>query len=130
VKKIIKMPKRMCVFIENLEAKCPLLKEQQVGKVLCSICKSQFTVEHGGRSDIPQHIKKRKHAIAAETKSCSEKVTSYFTKAILTDECKHIAAKGLFTFYTTQPFISIHGLYIVSDKRIARGNVFMCSIEM
>jgi hypothetical protein len=33
--------------------------------------------------------------------SCSQKVTSYFTKETLTDEDKHIAAeKGLFAFHT------------------------------
>jgi hypothetical protein len=72
-----------------------------VGKVLCSICKSQFSIEHGARSDILQHIKKRKHAIAAETKNCSKNVTSYSTKETVTDECKHIAAEeGLFAFHT------------------------------
>jgi hypothetical protein len=76
-----------------------------VGKVLCSICKSQFSIEHGGRSNILQHIKKRKHATATETKSCSKKVTSYFTKETTTDECKYIAAKeGLSAFHTTIPF--------------------------
>jgi hypothetical protein len=74
------MSKRRCVFTESLGAKYLFLKEdQQVGKVLCSICKSQFSIERGGHSDILQHIKKRKHAIAAETESCSKKVT-YFAK--------------------------------------------------
>jgi hypothetical protein len=95
------MPKRRCVFTERLEAEYPFVKEdQQVGKVLCSICKSQFSLENGGHSDILLHIKKRKHAIAAETKSCSEKVTSYFTKVIVTNECKYIAAERLFAFHT------------------------------
>jgi hypothetical protein len=88
------MPKRSCVFTESLEAEYPFLKEdQQMVKVLCSFCKSQFSIEHGGRSDILQRIKKRKQAIAAETKSCSKKVMSYFTKETITDECKHIAAE-------------------------------------
>jgi 2-oxoglutarate dehydrogenase complex dehydrogenase (E1) component-like enzyme len=53
------------------------------------------------RSDILQHSKKRKHATAAETRSSSKKVTSYFTKETVIDECKHIAAKeGLFAFHT------------------------------
>jgi predicted NAD/FAD-dependent oxidoreductase len=43
------------------------------GKSAVLHSKPQFSVQHGGRSDILQHIKKRKHAIAAETKSCSEK---------------------------------------------------------
>jgi hypothetical protein len=67
------MPKRRHAFTESLEAEHPFLKEdQQFGKVLCSICKSQFSSEHG-RSNILQNIKKRKHATAAKTKSCSKK---------------------------------------------------------
>jgi hypothetical protein len=58
------MLKRRCVFTESLEAEYPFLKEdQQVGKVLCSICKPQFSVEHGSRSDILQHIKKIKQLL-------------------------------------------------------------------
>jgi hypothetical protein len=85
-------------FTENLEAEYSFLKEDQFGKVLCSICKSQFSSDHGGHSDILHHTKKRKHATAAETKSCSKK---YFSKEIITDERKHIAARGgLFAFRT------------------------------
>jgi hypothetical protein len=96
--------KNVGVFTESIEAEYPFLKEdQQVGKVLSCTCKSQFWIEHGGRSDILQHIKKRKLAIAAETKHCSKKVTSYFTKETITDECKHIAAEeGLFAFHTVK----------------------------
>jgi hypothetical protein len=87
-------------FTESLEAGYPFSKEDQVGKVLCSICKSQLSIECGGHSDTLQHIKKRKHAIAAETKSCSKKGMSCFTKETITDECKHIAAEeGLFAFH-------------------------------
>jgi undecaprenyl pyrophosphate synthase len=64
------MPKRRRVFTESSEAEHLFLKEdQQVGKVLCSISKSQFSVEYGGRYDILQHVKKAKRAIAAETTS-------------------------------------------------------------
>jgi hypothetical protein len=90
------------VFTESLEAEYPFLKEdQQVEKVLCSICKSQFSIQHGGCSDIQQLIKKRKKAIAAETKSCCKKVTSYFTEETIIDECKNTAAEeGLLAFHT------------------------------
>jgi hypothetical protein len=57
------------------------------------ITKSQFSIGHVGRFDILRHIKKRKHATAAETKSCSKKVTTYFTKETVIDECKYIAAE-------------------------------------
>jgi hypothetical protein len=67
----------------------------------CAVFANHFSVEHGGCSDILQHIKKRKHTIGAETKSFSKKVTSYSTKETVTNECKHIVAEeGLFAFYT------------------------------
>jgi hypothetical protein len=54
------MLKRRCVFTDSLEAEYPFLKEnQQGGKVLCSICKSEFSIELGGHSNIQQHMKKR-----------------------------------------------------------------------
>jgi hypothetical protein len=111
------MPKRRHAFTENLEAEYPFLKEdQQVVKVLCSICKSQFSIQHGGRSNIQQHIKKRKHATAAETKSCSKKVTSYFTKETLTNECKHTGAKeGLFAFHTIKHNHSFQSMHCTSS---------------
>jgi hypothetical protein len=88
------MPKRRCVFAESLEAKYPFLKEdQQMEKVLYSICKSNFSIEHGGCSNILQYIKKRKHAVAAETKSCCKKVTFSFTKETVTNECKHCSQR-------------------------------------
>jgi hypothetical protein len=41
----------------------------------------------------------KKHLIAISNMSCSQKVTSYFTKETLTDEDKHIAAEeGLFAW--------------------------------
>jgi hypothetical protein len=95
------MPKKRFVFAGSLEAEYPFLKDQQVGKVLCSICRSQISIQYGGPSDTMQHIKKRRRTIAVETKSCSKKVTFYFIKEALTDECKHISAEeGLLAFHT------------------------------
>jgi uncharacterized Zn finger protein (UPF0148 family) len=109
------MPKR-CVFTESLLAECPFLKEnQQTGKVLCSICKSQFSTEHGDRSDILQHIKEKKHTTAAETKSLSKKVTSCFTKVAITDERKHTAAEGLFAFHTIKHNLSFRAMDCTSS---------------
>jgi hypothetical protein len=60
-KKHTKIPKRKCVFNENLKAEYPFINEDQhAGKVFCYFCKSPFSIEHGGRSDILQHIKKKK----------------------------------------------------------------------
>jgi hypothetical protein len=72
-----------------------------VGKALWSICKSQFSIEHGDRSNILQYIKKIKDAISGENESCRKKVTSYFTKETITNESKYIAVEEeLFAFHT------------------------------
>jgi hypothetical protein len=113
---MIKMPKRRCVCTESSEAKRPFLKEhQQVGKVLRSICKAQFSIQHGGRSAVLQRIKKRKHATAAETKSCCKIVTSCFTRETVTDECKRTAAKGLFAFHTIKHSHSFRSMDCTSE---------------
>jgi hypothetical protein len=121
------MPKR-CVFIESLEAEYLFLKEeQQVGKVLCSICKSQFSIQHGGCSNILQHIQERKHALAAETKSCSKKVTPYFTTETITDECKHTAAEeGLFVFHTIKHNHSFRSMDCTSPLIRLQEEKFSC----
>jgi nitrite reductase/ring-hydroxylating ferredoxin subunit len=65
--------KNVCFYWEFRSRVSFLKEDQQMGKVLCSIWKSQFSIEHGGRADILHHIKKRKHAIAAETKVAAKK---------------------------------------------------------
>jgi hypothetical protein len=74
-------------------------------------------------------MKKRKHAISAETKSCSKKVTSYFTKEIITDECKHIATEeGLFAFHTTKYSHSFRSMDCTSSViRRLHEEKFSCS---
>jgi hypothetical protein len=71
------------VFTENLKAEYLFIsKDQHAGKVFSTICKSLFSIEHGGRSNILQH--KKKIFIAVSNMSCSQKVTSYFTKETVT----------------------------------------------
>jgi hypothetical protein len=122
------MQKRRCVFTESLEAGYPFLKEdQKVAEVLCSICRSQFPIEHGVHSDILQLIKKRKHAIAAETRSCSKKVMSFFTEETITDECKHIAAEGgLFAFHTIKHNHSFRSMDCTSSVIRSHKEKFSC----
>jgi hypothetical protein len=121
------MPKKKC-FSSEFRAEYPFLKEdQQVGKVLCSICKSQFSIKHGGRSDILQHIEKRKHAIPAETKRCSKKEMYYFTEEIITDECKHITTEeGLFAFYTVKHNHSFRSMDCISSVIRLHEKKFSC----
>jgi hypothetical protein len=124
---------KRCVFTESLEAEYPFLKEyQQVGKMLCSICKSQCSIQHGDHSDVLHHIKETEYGIAAETKSFSKKVTSYFTKETISNECKHIAAKeGMFAFHTVKHNHSFRSMHFTSSVvKTAQGKLFMWSNKM
>ncbi|VVC35789.1 Hypothetical protein CINCED_3A001819 [Cinara cedri] len=99
------MPKRRCTFTESLQSEFTFLKKCEViGKVFCTVCKALFSIEHGGRSDIKQHMEKKKHTSALSSTSKSYKVTSYFIKqgpAGLTSEGLKIAAEeGMFAFHT------------------------------
>lgn len=51
------MPKRRCVFTQSLKNEFSFLRDaEEIGKVFCSVCKSVFSIENGGRADIKQHI--------------------------------------------------------------------------
>ena len=91
------MPKRRCSFNPKLKTQFPNLRDaDEIGKVLCTECKSVFSIEHGGISDIKQHLQKRKHVLAVSSSSSANKLASYFInkgKSGLSDESKRIAAE-------------------------------------
>lgn len=72
------------VFTPLLKLEFPFLKDaNEVGKIFCTICKSAFSEEHGGRSDITQYVTKvNKNLLALLAASKQKKVTSYFLKMI------------------------------------------------
>ena len=57
-----------------------VIRESTKGKhyASCTWCKCDFAVEHGGRNDVAQHIKTKKHAISAKAIEGSAKVTDMF----------------------------------------------------
>ena len=96
-----KMPKRKCNLTDILKKEYPFLAESDNGKVLCTVCRAHFSREHGGRSDITQHIAKKKHKEAAATKSDSPKLTSWMTSQDALNEWKVLAVQGgLMDFHT------------------------------
>ncbi|XP_060847841.1 uncharacterized protein LOC132927347 [Rhopalosiphum padi] len=80
------MPKRRCSFNPKLKTQFPNLRDaDEIGKVLCTECKSIFSIEHGGISDIKQHLQKRKHLLAVSSSSSSKRIA---------------AEEGMFAFHT------------------------------
>lgn len=99
------MPKRRCSFNKTLKTEFPFLREtHEIGKVLCTVCKSIFSIDHVEISDIKQHLQKKKHSLALSSSSKSDKLTSFFNKKGqfgLSDKSKRIVAEeGMFAIHT------------------------------
>ncbi|GBM15280.1 hypothetical protein AVEN_144062-1 [Araneus ventricosus] len=88
------MPKRSCKFTEDLQNEFPFLKkvctgpgnEDQDDRVKCSHCNSEFSVAHGGRSDIKDNLQSSKHKKSLACAASSSKLTSFFKTASSNDK--------------------------------------------
>ena len=94
------MLKRKCKFTNELKQEFPFLKDTGNGNVLCNRCGSVFSIVHGGRSDVNNHLGSKKHKVSVEAAASSSRVTSFFKNvgsvAILT-----LAAKeATFAYHT------------------------------
>ncbi|CAI6370838.1 unnamed protein product [Macrosiphum euphorbiae] len=75
------MPKRKCIFTDALKEEYTFLKLcERVGndgKIECISCGAIFSIDHGGKSDIKQHIGTKRHKLAEES-SKTKKVNAFF----------------------------------------------------
>jgi hypothetical protein len=90
------MPKRKCVLTEKLWTKYPFIipftcEGKVYEKVKCTQRNAIFSIEHGGRSDIKQHIAMKRHKLA-ENASVSSKVSDYFSKKSIDEMEINLAA--------------------------------------
>jgi len=49
------------------------------GSSFCNVCKCDFTISHGGVTDITRHINTKKHSSCAITDAQNEKISSFFS---------------------------------------------------
>jgi hypothetical protein len=78
--KLMVPPKIKCLFSDVLKLKYPFLisDETDVNTVKCSLCKSVFSISHGGRNDIEKHIYANKHRESLAAKVSSKKIDFFF----------------------------------------------------
>ena len=98
------MPKRKCNFTRDIERDYPILKGTVDSKVLFNYCQSIFSISHGGRSDIKDHLETKKHKSSLEAVMSSSRVINFF-KAAFSDESLLLSAKEVTFAYHT----AIHG---------------------
>lgn len=66
------------IFQPNLKVGFPFLRDgNEIGKVLCTVYKSVFSIENGGHSDITQNVKQKKYLLVLSSSS-SNKVRNFF----------------------------------------------------
>lgn len=123
------MPKRKCTFSDKYSKEWNFITKGKFDDdVECKICRRMFSIAHGGRSDILQHINSQRHKLnISSAAECSKIVDSYFLKPNTDIEAKVIEAEVTMTFHAIkhhQSFISTDcssKLYstVFSDSNIA-----------
>ncbi|KAL4143134.1 hypothetical protein QTP88_005498 [Uroleucon formosanum] len=114
------MPKRKCTFNEKLQNEYTFLKKcQKPGqeyKIECTVCGAAFSIEHGGKSDITQHLKSERHNIAARA-SKSQKVSNFFSpKTQFADKEQKLAAdEEIFAYHTCKHSQSLNSMDCTSQ---------------
>ena len=87
--------KRKCTFNSELQADYPFLKKVhgRNDRVKCTHCLSEFSISHGGRSDIKDHTKSVKHKANLQVAAKNVRLDNFFKKTLLNDGDMLIAAK-------------------------------------
>lgn len=99
------MPKRKCVFNKALLEKYPFIKIRSIpSDVLCEKCATQFSVSHGGGSDVEQHLRSEKHKNADRAAAANFSLQKYFKNANTptTKDLEIAAAEGVWAYHTIQ----------------------------
>jgi hypothetical protein len=66
------------MFNEILSTEFLFLEEVEDERVSCTKCLLTFTIHHGGRSDVTDHMTTRRHKSAEEASASTSKDSSYF----------------------------------------------------
>ncbi|CAB3256295.1 unnamed protein product [Arctia plantaginis] len=100
------MPKRKCSFNISLQQKYPFIKQRKddTADVTCEKCRTDFSVGHGGASDIEKHLKSERHRLADQATASSSSMLSFFKRTDLptSKDLDIAAAEGTWAFHTVQ----------------------------
>ena len=94
------MLKRKCKFTNKLKQEFPFLKDTGNGNVLCNRYGSVFSIVHGGRSDVNNHLGSKKHKVSVEAAASSSRVTSFFKNACSVAILTLAAKEATFAYHT------------------------------
>lgn len=96
------MPKRNCKFTNELQKDYPFIKKLcgEDSRVKCQQCFSKFSIAHGGRADIKDHLKCAKHKAGVTATASSSSIKTFFKNDLIQDDLVIAAKEATFAFHT------------------------------
>lgn len=95
--------KRSCTFNDDLQKEFKFIKLDNScsnkTKVVCQHCSVHFSVAHGGRSDIKQHLRSQKHQDAEKTLVSVKNISSFMSRFGDIESDKIAASEALFAYH-------------------------------
>jgi hypothetical protein len=126
-------PKRLCIFNEKLQNDFPFIKKLKSTddfNVQCTTCRGTFSVSHGGRSDINDHLKMQKHKLATRSSVQFGKVSNYFSGLVRTENDFLLAAcEATFVYHTIIHNHSFRSMSCISEliRQCLNDKKFTCA---
>lgn len=96
------MPKRKCGINDNIRNEFPFIKGVEEN-VECNLCNAKFCIAHGGRSDVVNHIKTKKHKVAVQNKASNNSISNYMKTKSVSEMEKQLslaAQEATFAYHT------------------------------
>jgi hypothetical protein len=94
------MQKRKCSINDNIRREFPFIKGVDEN-LECTLCNSKFGVSHGGRSDVINHVKTKKHKAAVEMKASNCSISNFLKpKSGKEKEISLSAQEATFAYHT------------------------------
>lgn len=89
------------VLNESLQEKYTFIKKTKTDSdVRCDMCNAEFSIAHGGKSDIESHLKSARHKKSLNAASTSQPVTHFFKGSKLSKYDLQIAAcEGVWAYH-------------------------------
>ena len=102
--------KRKCSFKDEWKKSFPFLQNLKNGSVSCTLCKSQFSITHGGISDVRSHIKTQKHNSCMKAKANSGSISNFILNEPSNEDELLAAKEGVFTYHAVKHDYSFRSL--------------------
>lgn len=72
------MPKRQCTYKNDYSKEWDFIKKGRYEtEVECTLCHSYLSIGHGGRADITDHLKSKKHKLKISAAGSSKKLSLF-----------------------------------------------------